>query len=299
MSPGMRSDSDSYRKDKHEVLRNFNSAADGYDSAAVLQKTVADRLLERIEIIRLDPARILDLGSGTGMGARQLHKNFRKSQIIQMDFAWKMLAISLRQERRLFSRQSFACADAQCLPFAPGVFDMIYSNLMLQWCNDLDAVFSEVQRISRPGGLFIFSSFGPDTLHELRESWSAVDDDIHVNTFLDMHEVGDALVRAGFENPIMEVEYFTLTYVDVSELLRELKQLGANNTNSGRRRSLTGKDRLKQMIAAYERFRVDDRVPATYEVVYGHAWRSEAGGRYLPEDGAYRFPVSAIKKRMS
>lgn len=288
---------DKYQKDKIYVSKNFNTAAEDYDAIAVLQKTVAEQLLDRLGVIRLAPGRILDLGSGTGTGARLLKRHFRKAKIVQLDFARKMLSRAVKLERRLFSRQSYVCADAQLLPFAPDIFDLTYSNLMLQWCNDPDSVFTEVRRVTRPGGLFIFSSFGPDTLRELRESWSVVDADTHVNVFMDMHDVGDALVRAGFENPVMEVEYFTLTYTDAVSLFRELKQLGASNTNSGRRQTLTGKYRLQRAIEAYEKFRSNDRIPATYEVVYGHAWRRTEDAGHLSNDGVYAVPVSAIRRK--
>ena len=286
---------ESPQKQKAHVLKNFNAAADAYDAIAVLQKTVAEQLLDRLNLIRVDPARILDLGSGTGVGARLLNRQFRKARIVQLDFASSMLARAVANERRLFSRQSFVCGDAQFLPFASSCFDMTYSNLMLQWCNDLDAVITEIRRVSKPGGLFIFSSFGPDTLYELRDSWSTADDRPHVNSFLDMHDVGDALVKAGFENPVMEVEYFTLTYENVASLFRELKHLGAGNTISGRRHTLTGKHRLKQVFDAYEKFRTNDRLPATYEVVYGHAW-NRSGGLKL-DNGVYSVPVTTIKRR--
>lgn len=289
---------DKYRKEKNYVSKNFNAAVDNYDALAVLQKTVAERLLERLELIRITPGRILDLGSGTGTAGRLLKKKYRKAAVVQVDLASKMVARAAKQERSLFNRPSFVCADAQYLPLAPGVFDLTYSNLMLQWCNDLDSVFAEVRRVNKAGGLFIFSSFGPDTLWELKESWSRVDDDIHVNAFLDMHDVGDTLVRAGFENPVMEVEYFTLTYADVTALFRELKQLGATNTNSGRRHSLTGKGRLERVTDAYRAFISDNRFPATYEVVYGHAWCSMTPGRLLPGAGGYAVPLSAITKKV-
>jgi len=289
---------DRFLKEKNYVCRNFNAAVDNYDALAVLQNSVAEQLLDRLDLIRITPDRILDLGSGTGAGARLLKNRFRKAGIVQLDLAEKMLSRAAKMERRLFSRQSFVCADAQCLPIAPGVFDVTYSNLMLQWCNDLDSVFAEVRRVNKPGGLFIFSSFGPDTLRELKQSWAMVDDDVHVNEFLDMHDVGDALVRAGFENPVMEVEYYTLTYENVVSLFRELKQLGATNTNYGRRHTLTGKGRLQQVADAYKTFISNDRFPATYEVVYGHAWCSMAAGRHLHGGGGYAVPVSAITKQV-
>lgn len=282
--------------EKYNVLRNFNSAAEDYDSVAVLQKRIAEQLLERLELIRIQPTRILDLGSGTGAGARLLKKKYPRTGIVQMDFAEKMLSVSVRTEQRWFSRQSYVCGDAHSLPIRAGVIDLTFSNLMLQWCNEPARVFAEVQRVSNPGGLFIFSSFGPDTLRELRASWSTVDDDMHVNAFLDMHDVGDALLQAGFESPVMENEYYTLTYEDMATLFRELKLLGAGNANSRRRRTLTGRGRLQQVREAYERFRINGRLPATYEVVIGHAWCGSAGRVQTHADGEVAIPVAAIKR---
>jgi len=149
---------------------------------------------------------------------------------------------------------------------------MVFSNLMLQWCNDPDRVFSEFNRVLRPGGLLLFTSFGPDTLKELRAAWGAADGHTHVSRFIDMHDLGDALLRAGLGEPVMDAETITLSYTDVRGLMRDLKTMGARNATAGRSRGLTGRRRLAAMEASYERLRTDGRLPATWEVVYGHAW---------------------------
>jgi malonyl-CoA O-methyltransferase len=288
-----------YFMDQHLVARHFNSAVQRYDDLAVLQKTVAQRLLERLDVMRISPRNILDLGAGTGATSRRLAKRYRKAQVIQLDLALRMLSHSVRTGRWFRPRRMSVCADAMNLPIATGVMEMVFSNLMLQWCNDPGVVFAEVRRVMRPEGLFIFSSFGPDTLQELRDSWSTVDDDTHVHAFIDMHDIGDVLIKTGFTQPVLEAERFTLTYPDTLSLFRELKQLGAANAATGRRHTLTGKRRLKRALEAYEKFRVDGRIPVTYEVIYGHAWRGAAAHAAAPNRGVYSVPVSAITRRRS
>jgi malonyl-CoA O-methyltransferase len=175
----------------------------------------------------------------------------------------------------------------------------VFSSLMLQWCHDLDAVFNRIRLVMRPGGLLLFSSLGPDTLAELRESWRAAGDDevVHVNSFYDMHDVGDALIRSGFADPVMEAETLTLTYEQVFDLMRELKRVGANNINGGRRRSLTGPARMQRVVAAYEQWRRDGRLPATYEVVYGHAWVPDTPYSRRQPDGSVSITPGSIRRR--
>jgi len=265
--------------DKTSTRRSFERAAAHYDEAAVLQREVGTRLLERLDLMRLKPERILDLGSGTGQCIESLFGRYRKAGVVALDIARPMLQHA-GQRGRWLRRPQCVCADAERLPFSDNCFDLVFSNLMLQWCTDLDAAFSELRRVLRPGGLLLFSSFGPDTLKELRESWCAVDRYAHVNTFLDMHDVGDALVRTRFADPVMDVERLTMTYPDVWKLMRELKQIGAHNVTTGRSRGLTGKRHMQQLVEAYERFRRDGVLPASYEIVNGHAWVSEDAVEY-------------------
>lgn len=277
--------------DKQRVRQSFDAAADCYDDVAVLQREIGNRILERLEIIRLKPDTILDLGAGTGVFTHALGKRYKKSRVIAYDIAPRMLQRARNRNGRIHAllnqwsnKHSFLCGDAEHLPLADQSIDLIFSNVALQWCTDLEHTFAEFRRVLKPGGLLMFSTFGPDTLKELRDSWRTADSQgkqdnlhqskqhIHVHDFIDMHDVGDAMLRAGMSDPVMDMETFTLTYADTYQLMRELKTLGAHNVASQRRHSLTGKTRVKNMAAAYEQFRIDGMLPATYEVVYGHAW---------------------------
>ena len=257
--------------DKGSVRRAFSKAASRYDEVAVLQREIGQRMLDRLHLVRLKPATVLDLGAGTGVATVALEKIYPKAQVIALDFAFPMLQ-QTRRRGGLFRKPSCLCADLEQLPLADASVDLIYSNAAIQWCNDLDRVFPELQRVLRPGGLLMFTTFGPDTLQELRAAWSEADGYAHVSRFLDMHDIGDALMRAQFSDPVMDVDRMTLTYSAVEELMRELKILGAHNVASGRQRALTGKGRLIAMKASYEQFRRNGLLPASYEVVYGHAW---------------------------
>lgn len=285
--------------DRRAVARDFDTAAATYDKVAVLQRAVLERLLERLDIIRLQPRVILDLGSGSGGAARQLARRYRRARVLQLDIAHGMLSLARRRSWRWFSRQQYIQANALALPLAPASVDFAFSNLMLQWVDRPDQAFAELRRCLRPGGLVQFASFGPDTLQELRASWSAVDAAPHVSPFIDMHNIGDALVRAGFLDPVMEAEHLHLTYPDCYALMRELQQLGAQNALAARRRSLTGRRRLQGMVAAYEQYRDhDNRLPATFEVVYGHAWVPEQPRQTRDADtGEVRVPLDSLRRR--
>lgn len=278
--------------DKARARRRFDQAAAGYDSVAVLQREIADRLLERLDYVRLEPRRILDLGTGTGYAIDGLQRRYRKAQVIALDFAQGMLR-QARQRGGLLRRPLCVCADAEALPLTDGAVDLIVSNATLQWCNDLERTFDECRRVLRPGGLFMFTTFGPDTLTELRQSWSEVDGQSHVSSFPDMHDVGDALVRTRFADVVMDTERLTLTYERTHDLMRDLKTLGANNATSERPRGLTGRARLAVVEQAYERHRCDGRLPASYEVVYGHAWALER----QPVAAEFAIPIDAIGGR--
>lgn len=290
--------SEDNRISRADVRRSFERAAAAYDEAAVLQRAVADGLLERLEVVRLQPRRILDAGTGTGYLSAALAKRYPKAQIIAVDLAHAMV----RRARarfgffaRRFRGHSFVSADVERLPLADGSVDMVVSNLTLQWCNPPDQAFAEFRRVLAPSGVLMFSTFGPDTLKELRASWAAVDDAVHVNSFQDMHDVGDALMHARFADPVMEREDIVVTYERVDGLLRDLKAIGAHNINAGRPRGLTGRRHFAAMAEAYERFRYDGRLPATYEVVFGHAWASTTRpGRDTP--GETRIPIDSLRR---
>jgi malonyl-CoA O-methyltransferase len=287
-----------FELNKESIKDSFNRAAAGYDKVAVLQQEVGKRLVERLDWVRLAPEAVLDLGCGTGYTTTPLFKKYARARIYGLDIAIDMLAIA-RRRAPWFRKLHTVCADAEALPLADASCDLIFSNLTLQWCGDLDRVFRECRRVLRPGGLLLFSTLGPDTLIELRESWAAADGYNHVNAFIDMHDVGDALIRSALVEPVMDVEHITLTYKDVFGLMRDLKLLGAHNVTAGRPAGLTGKQRLQAMQAAYERFRTHaGLLPATYEVVYGHAWAPLQSLSDPRGDGAAVFPLSRLKGRM-
>jgi malonyl-CoA O-methyltransferase len=273
-----------YALDVPRVRRGFDRAATTYDAAAVLQAEVRDSLLKRLDLMTLTPRIAVDAGAGTGHGSRALIRRYPKALVIAVDFSQRMLQVAGRQPfwLRRFSR---VCADAERLPFADGSVELILSNLMLQWC-DPDAAFAEFRRVLAPNGLLSFTTFGPDTLRELRSAWSAVDSHSHVNQFLDMHDLGDALVRGGFAAPVLDVERYTLTYLDLRRVAADLKATGGRNATRGRPKGLTGRRQLAAVQTAYECFRQDGRLPATYEVVFGHAWMPAADTRRTGSDAA-------------
>ncbi|WP_029406568.1 malonyl-ACP O-methyltransferase BioC [Thiomicrorhabdus sp. Milos-T2] len=287
---------------RQQIQKHFNHAAPSYDDAAILQKTVAERIDERLELTTIEPQTILDLGAGTGLLTEQIIKRYPQSQLFAVDLSTSMLQIAqprfkglrwpnlpkklngfiknCKLTRTLATKQAAIAinADVNQLPFADNSVDLIVSNLMLQWCDDLDQVFAEFRRVLRPEGLIMFTTFGPDTLKELKQAWQSVDATYeHVNNFIDMHDIGDALIRNGFGQPVMDMEVFTLTYEKPMGVLKDLKAIGATNANKQRNTGLMGKQRFAAMLNAYEELRNpnDNKIPATYEVVHGHAWAAQ------------------------
>lgn len=277
--------------DKRAVRRSFDRAAPTYDAAAVLQHEVCRRSLERLDFIRHVPARILDAGSGTGNAWPGLGKRYPGARLIALDLAPGMLRqarAAVPWHQRLLRRSpATVCGDLEQLPLAGGSIDLAWSNLALQWVNALPRAFAEMRRVLAPGGLFLFTTFGPDTLKELRTAQQDLDGHTHVSGFIDMHDIGDLLVQAGFADPVIDMETFTLTYPDVTALMRDLKAIGARNAAADRPPALSGKAWLAAVTRNYEVLRRDGTLPATFEVVYGHAWcpapRLGPGGRPVIE----------------
>lgn len=290
---------DAYYLDKARVRASFNRAAQSYDEAAVLQKLVRDEMLSRLDLINIAPKSILDAGCGTGHGSFAMQKRFKNAQVLSLDLALHMLQKTEMQRpilHKIFGKNALLCADIESLPIANASIDLLWSNLALQWCNDLDAAFNEAIRVLKPNSLYIFSTFGPDTLKELRAASS--NGNTHVSRFIDMHDIGDALVRAGFNAPVLDVERYTLTYDDVKSVMRDLKNIGAHNATVGRGRGLTGKSFLQNLVAQYEQFRQGakesgGKLPATFEVIYGHAWKPLS--MRLPEHDFA--PVEFVKRK--
>lgn len=284
---------------KQAIRRAFERAAAGYDRSAFLQQEVARRLDEHLDEMKIEPGLILDAGCGTGFGVPLLRARFPQARILALDLAHAMAARTRHQHGRpagwrrwlspLATRHSplaALCADLEHLPLGRDSLDMVWSSLALQWV-DLAGAFREVNRALKPGGLFLFASLGPDTLRELRAASEGLDGHAHVNRFIDMHDVGDALVQAGFANPVMEMEHITLTYADLRGVLDDIRGIGAHTVLAGRRGGLMGKQAWSALARNYEIFRREGRLPATYEVVYGHAWAGRqdrlADGRQVIE----------------
>ena len=292
-----------FELDRRALLRSFSRAAPHYDAAAQLQQRVRAELLDRMQYFTLEPRRILDLGAGTCQGARQLQRRFPRALVLAIDFAEGML-------RRMphghwpwrAARIARIGADASALPLAEHSVELVFCNLMLQWCDRPERVFREIARVLRPGGLLLFSSFGLQTLHELRSAWAAADlRDTHVSQFADMPQLAEALMHAGLAEPVMDLEQYRLYYPDARSLMRELKRIGARNALRDRTRGLTGRVRMQAMLSAYEALRAPQGLPATYEVIFGAAFGAQDatrrhGHRGDEKPAEYAVPLSSLRK---
>jgi malonyl-CoA O-methyltransferase len=277
------------------VRASFDRASASYESAAGLQARVAAELLERLAVFAFEPRVVLDLGAGTGRVTRELKRRYRRALVIALDLAPGMLR-EARRHQQWWRRFERVCGDALRLPLADASVDVVFSSLMLQWCEPLDTALAECRRVLKPEGFFAFSTFGPDTLHELRGAWASADGYNHVNHFVDVHEVGDALVRAGLMEPVLDVDRVEVGYPDALSLMRDLKAIGAHNVTAGRPRALVGRARLKRMQDAYEAFRRDDRLPATYEVIYGASWGAAGRRAVAAIAGEARIAPGSIRR---
>jgi malonyl-CoA O-methyltransferase len=266
--------------------RAFDRAAATYDDADALHREVGRRLIEHLDPIRVDPARVLDLGCGTGSSLDALARRFPRAELLAIDFSPAMLHRA-RQRGTWFQRTfgprraASICADVHALPLAASSAGLAYSNLALQWC-DPGRVFAEASRVLTKEGLLLFSTLGPDTLRELRAAFEATGAALAME-FVDMHDLGDALVGAGFTQPVMEMEHITLEYSTLDALSKDLHSVGA--LGSVQPGSLGARARWRRAAVSYEARRRDGALPATYEIVYGHAWkgapRRSADGRQV------------------
>ncbi|EIL99869.1 malonyl-ACP O-methyltransferase BioC [Rhodanobacter denitrificans] len=284
-----------FQLDPTQVCRHFGRAASTYEKHDALQREVGDALLERLGFYLETPLRVVDVGAGTGRGSALLKQKYPKAEVIAVDLALPMLRAAKQHSswRKPFRR---VCAEATRLPLADHSVDVLYSNLCFQWVDDLPALFGECMRVLKPGGFMAFSSFGPDTLMELRAAWAEADQQPHVGRFLDMHDVGDAMLNAGLRDPVLDVFRYTLTYSEPRKLLEELRGLGATNADRARARGLTGKGCYRRMLAAYEAMRTDGRIPASWEVVSAHAWGPPVGQpRRVPGGEIATFSIDTLR----
>jgi len=266
--------------DRAAARRWFERAAAGAEDPVA--REVERRMASRLDLVTHAPARIVDAGSGAGASGALLRERYPGAEIVFTDFAVAPLARARRAPslaarlRAAFGapREHFVCADMDALPLATGACGMLWSNLALAWAMDPAATLREWHRILEVGGLLMFTSYGPDTLKELRAAFAGADGAPHVHPFVDMHDLGDALVASGFADPVMDVDVLTVTYARPEEVVRDLRATGQRNAHAGRRRSINGRGRWERMRAAYAVLARDGRVPATFEIVYGHAWKA-------------------------
>lgn len=258
--------------DRKKTQSAFHNAAQDYDSVTAMQRDVGDRLLSRLDFVQYAPSMIADIGAGTGIATGKLIRKYPDANVLAFDIAKGMLQVN--NQNNASNPASCTVADMHNIPLRAESVDMIFSNLAMQWSNHLLQVLDEYQRVLQEGGLLHFATFGPQTLKEFKDSWQAVDPDgSHVNSFYSVGDVGDMLIEAGFKDAVVDSELISFNYPDVMQVMRELKTLGASNRTHGRARSLTGKEKMKRMIAEYELLRQDEGVPVTYEIIYGHAWK--------------------------
>lgn len=274
--------------EKH-VRRRFDRAAATFSGADFVHRTSADGLFDRMLPMRLTPSLIVDAGSAHGAGSKALARRFRSARVISLDFSYPMLAKS-SASRGWLSRIRAVQADASRMPFANGSADLVFANLLLPWLANPPAFLNEVGRVLRKDGLFAFSTLGPSSFAALREAFGALDSLPHVNPFADMHNVGDALLKNGLRDPVLDVDYLTVSYSEPDALFRDLTNAGARNSLRLRQEGLTGKGRLRQFR---QNLIAGESLEINLELVYGHAW----GGGPPPKPGEYRVAASGIGRR--
>ena len=284
---------------KQRISEDFSKAAKSYDAAAVVQQEICDRALGRLQMLKLNPSTILDIGSGTGESVRGLRDQFPESQVIASDIALPMLLQAQQTQVSLWQATPSICCDAEHLSFKDESVDLIFSTSTFQWCEDLNRVFAECSRILKTDGVLIFTSFGPDTLKELRQSWLQVDTKNHVHSFIDMHHIGDLLLANHYADPVVDMEVITLEYQQARQLLQDLKDTGSRGKFKTRDDNvltgLMGKDKFQQFEAAYEVYRqINGLLPASYEVIYGYA-RKPPAKKHDISDTEIHIPVDQIK----
>ncbi|MGD9265581.1 MAG: malonyl-ACP O-methyltransferase BioC [Lysobacterales bacterium] len=282
------------RLDSAAARRAFARAAPAYDEYAVLQREVATRLIERLDFCRYEPADVLDLGCATGFTSRALAERYPQARVVALDWSYPMLAVHEAGPDNTYA----VCADLHEPPLSTASVDLVFSNLAISWGRDIPSIFSELRRVMRPGAMLVFTCYGPDTLVELKAAWRSVDEGARVHEFPDMHDIGDALVSAGFREPVMDMEPLALDYPDALSLLLELRATGQVNVAAGRSRGLLGRAKFERMLTAFEQFRKGGRYPASFEIIYGTAFAPEEGQPVRTSAGdVATFSVDALRSK--
>lgn len=277
--------------DKKQMRRQFDRVAKTYEAHAVAYQEIADRLLDKLEFIKINPQRIVDLGCGLGNLMSVLGAKYPEAQVIGVDLSYGMLNEGMKK----YPEQQVIQADSAFLPLPDESVELVMSNLMFPWCDDLASIFAEVRRVLTPNGLFLFATLGPDTLKELRTAWAEVDEQPRVHVFLDMHDLGDVLLSSGLSDPVMDVDHFSMCYQKFVDFLTDLRFNGSATVLRQRAVTLLTPSKLRLLEREYQRFQYNNRFPVTYEVVYGHAWKGSVPSSSHQSDEFY-FPVDWLKK---
>ncbi len=279
---------------KKSIASGFDKAAGTYDDAALLQGDIRKELLQRLEYFAINPKRVVDLGCGTGDALHFLKERYKQAEVLGLDISLQMLSCVVKKKRWFEPRKKIICGDMEKLPLATQSVDCVFSNMAMQWANDPVVMLQECKRIILPGGLLHISTLGPGTLMELRHCWQMEDEHLRVNDFLDVPSWGEMLLQVGFDDPVLDVDRITLKFSDGRAVMEYLKKIGAVNHRHDRQQGMMGKKLLNRVIENYESFRIDDYVPATFEVVYAHAWsvKKESGGT----SGEFSICPSEIKR---
>jgi len=246
-------------------------SSSNYLESAVVQKEIISRLMQRLSLFNISPRKIIDLGAGVGLGTEILSHQYAKSEFYMLDNSLEALRNKIFSKDNVFS----ICGNFKNIPLESNVFDFVFSSSALHWELDIYSSFKEIYRILKPGGLFLFSTYGPDTLIELRSSWAQIDNKKHVNDFYDMHDIGDLMQNLNFMDSVVDVEKIAIQYDSVIQLQKDLKNIGSkvihdDDTNQ----KLCGHNSMLAMYQEYEKFKSKNgSLPATYEVIYGSAWK--------------------------
>lgn len=252
-----------------EVCNAFNKQASHYNSKALAQCEIGNTLFERLSYLKINPKHILDLGCGTGIFTQKLKVKYPNAKVVGVDLARDML-----KEASSDATCEYMYADMHALPFEDDAFDLVFSNQVLHWSYDYSKLISEVARVMRVGAALMFSTLGPDTFIELRQHTTSPF--LHANHFKDMHDVGDILLSAHLLDPVMDMDKLTVHYKSFEDLVKSLKAQGARNMNAKRNPALTGKNAWQAFRESVETYKTEKgQYPLSYEVVYGHAWKSE------------------------
>ena len=278
----------------NEICKAFNDHAVQYEQAAVIQHEIGERLFERLDYLKIKPRYILDLGCGPGYFSRRLKKYYPNAQVVGFDMAYVMLQ-QARAKQGWRKKWFLVNGDMMAMPFADGLFDLVFANQVIHWSPSLAAVMGELNRVMNSQGCLMFSTLGPDTFCELRQAWSAIDNHAHVNDFIDMHDLGDCLLAEHFLDPVVDMERLTAHYSTVPQLLQALKSQGVRNINVGRNPGLTGKRSWRAFEQTFATLSTENgKFPLTYEVVYGHAWKGEQ--RRMGKGTETMIPVEQLRK---